>query len=179
MEARLTELEGAVAALTERIERLESASAAPSRAGATGLDLLLLDRLAAATPDTPEGLVGACTYAGSLRVDGAPLVWQRNLSVPDVLAGPLDGHADVLSALGHPVRLVVLRTLCGGPTSAAALAEAVGASSPGMLYHHLDILQGAGLIRQVERGTWEVPPARVVPLVVLFGIAEELGAGLR
>lgn len=176
-DAKLDALEAQILALTTRVEQLEAERPAAVAPGTTGLDLALLERLSSSIPADADGFAGACTYAGSLRRDGAPLVWQRNLAVPGMLDTDVTGLADVLAAAGHPDRLAVLRALCAGPRASTALAEAVGAQSAGKLYHHLDKLQAVGLVRQVERGTWELPDEKVVPVLVLLGVATDLSPG--
>ncbi len=178
MTDRIDDLEAKLERLTQRVEELEGSKGPSTRAeSSSGLDLALLERLSNRIPANAPGLAGACTFAGSLRRDGEPLVWQRNLEVPGVLAGDVAGLAEVLAAAGHPDRLSVLKALCSGPRVSTALAEAVGAQSAGKLYHHLDKLQAVGLIRQVERGTWELPDEKVVPVLVLVGVATDLSPG--
>ena len=51
----------------------------------------------------------------------------------DLPAGPV---AEVLAALGHPVRLALVRRLLTGPAGTNELVEAAELSSTGQLYHH-------------------------------------------
>lgn len=172
MSERLDALERALERLTERVAELE----AREEPDGDGLDVGLLRRL---TPsdDPGVGVHGRMTYAGSVRVDGRPLVWQRNLEASGVLGADLGSLAAVFGALGHPDRLAVVRALVGGPRRGPELASLLGDASTGRLYHHLDKLVGAGVVRQVERGCWEVVPAKVVPVLVLLGIAGDLHGG--
>jgi DNA-binding transcriptional ArsR family regulator len=68
----------------------------------------------------------------------------------------LDRHAEQLSALGHPVRLAVLRHVVQGGAGGVAAGELqarvdVPAST---LSHHLKRLVGAGLLASRPEGTF-------------------------
>ena len=54
-------------------------------------------------------------------------------------------------------------------TTAADLADTPGLGSTGQIYHHLRQLVGAGWLRATTRGRHEVPPERLVPLLVILG----------
>jgi len=79
--------------------------------------------------------------------------------------------AESFAALGHPVRLRLLREILGGRRTAAELAELEETGTTGQIYHHLRQLTGAGWLRTVGRGRYEVPGARVVPLLVVLTAA--------
>ncbi|MEZ4320806.1 MAG: helix-turn-helix domain-containing protein [Myxococcota bacterium] len=172
MTDRLERLEALVDTLAERVDRLEA------RGGAEpgSLDLTLLERLGSRKGPRFEGsrVRGALTYAGSIRIDEAPLVWQRELGAPGALEAPPTEVAALLAAAGHPDRIAILTALCVERVASADLAERLGLASPGRLYHHLDKLAAVGLVRQVERGTWEIAPEKVIPVLVLLGIAADL-----
>ncbi len=80
--------------------------------------------------------------------------------------------ADVLGALGHPVRLVVLRQVLRGVQTVAELGSTDGLRTSGQLYHHVRQLVAAGWLRSPGRGRYEVPAARVVPLLVILAAAQ-------
>jgi ArsR family transcriptional regulator len=68
----------------------------------------------------------------------------------------LDLHAEQLGALGHPVRLSILRYVVQGGAEGTAAGEIqarldVPAST---LSHHLDRLTSAGLLRSRRQGTF-------------------------
>lgn len=172
MSERLDALERALERLSERVAELEARESPDG----DGLDVGLLRRLEP-DADPGPGVHGRMTYAGSLRVDGRPLVWQRNLDAAQLVASDPGPLAGVLAALGHPDRLAVVRALVSGPRRGPELAGVLGDASTGRLYHHLDKLVAAGVVRQVERGCWEVVPAKVVPVLVLLGAAGDLHAG--
>ena len=68
----------------------------------------------------------------------------------------LDRHAEQLSALGHPIRLKILRFVVqGGPegTAAGSIQEHVDLPAS-TLSHHLKRLVSAGLLRSRTEGTF-------------------------
>lgn len=68
----------------------------------------------------------------------------------------LETQAAALAALGHPVRLAILRCLVQGPeegTPAGACQESLGIPAS-TLSHHLATLSEAGLILAERRGTY-------------------------
>lgn len=75
----------------------------------------------------------------------------------------------MLSALAHPVRLQLLHRVLHGGRTVAELSEGLGTS--GQLYHHLRQLVAEGWLATSGRGVYDVPPARVVPLVTLLATA--------
>lgn len=60
-----------------------------------------------------------------------------------------------LASLGHPVRLKVLIELLSGPAVYQSLKR-VTRMAPGPLYHHINQLRIAGLIRPKERNLYEL-----------------------
>ncbi len=160
-----------VRALSERVERLEK------RGGDEGgLDLHLLERLDAQDePEYRRGPVqGALTYAGSLRIEGQPLVWQRNLAAPEILGGVDADRAPTLAAAGHPVRLALLKRLCAGAATSPELVDLLDLSSKGKLYHHVDKLVAVGWVRSAGRGSWELAPEKLVPTLLLMALVDDL-----
>ncbi len=79
--------------------------------------------------------------------------------------------AESFAALGHPVRLRLLREILGGRRTAAELAELDEVGTTGQIYHHLRQLTGTGWLHTTGRGRYEVPPGRVVPLLVALATA--------
>ncbi|NEA19539.1 ArsR/SmtB family transcription factor [Streptomyces halstedii] len=79
--------------------------------------------------------------------------------------------AEPLAALGHPVRLRLLREILAGRRTAAELAELDATGTTGQIYHHLRLLTGAGWLHTTGRGRYEVPGTRVVPLLVVLTAA--------
>ncbi|MFG2601182.1 ArsR/SmtB family transcription factor [Streptomyces sp. NPDC048462] len=79
--------------------------------------------------------------------------------------------AESFAALGHPVRLRLLREILGGRRTAAELAALDETGTTGQIYHHLRQLTGAGWLHTTGRGRYEVPGVRVVPLLVILTAA--------
>lgn len=92
--------------------------------------------------------------------------------VPASPAGAWEPLAPSLAALGHPVRLTLLRAALDGQREVGALAAAAGVGTTGQLYHHLRELSATGWLQAERRGAWAVPEARVAPLLALLGAAE-------
>ncbi len=158
-----------LAALAERVRRLEERVAGhPSDrsepAGTAADTFWILEGL--------EQRVGprAVAYAGSVVRDDGPVRWQLTLDSDQLLELDWTTLAPALSALGHPARLLILQLIARGEaTTAADLADTPDLGSTGQIYHHLRQLVGAGWLRATARGRHEVPPERLVPLLVVLG----------
>ena len=72
------------------------------------------------------------------------------------MAEKLEHHAEQLGALGHPVRLAILRyAVQAGPEGAAAGAIQTHVDMPAStLSHHLKRLVDAGIVRSRGEGTF-------------------------
>lgn len=162
---RLSTLEHRVAAL-EAGAAVAAPDASPSRATADGTFWLLeaLDRLLPAHQ-------GAVAYGGRLVADGGRLQWQVTRLQDDLVSEDWGDLAPRLAALGHPVRLQLLRALAGGPMAVAELTALPGLGTAGQAYHHLRELDAAGWIVAPQRGRWALAPARAVPLLALLAAA--------
>jgi len=66
----------------------------------------------------------------------------------------------------------VLRGVLTGLHTTAELAALDGLGTTGQLYHHLRQLQAAGWLRSTGRGRYDVPPTRVIPLLVILTAAQ-------
>lgn len=147
-----------VAALEERLSALEGASAAVPD-GPTGDAFWVLEGLRDRHPDP-----GAVVLAGTVRLPGDRTAeWQEGLATEALLAQDWREAADLLAALGHPVRLALVQQFLAGAATAAEAGEGTGSS--GQVYHHLRQLVAAGWLRSTGGGRYEVPPHRVVPLL--------------
>jgi hypothetical protein len=65
----------------------------------------------------------------------------------------------------------LLREILGGHRTVAELAALEGLGATGQVYHHLRQMTSAGWLHIAGRGRYEVPPGRVVPLLVLLAAA--------
>ncbi|QDB78575.1 helix-turn-helix domain-containing protein [Georgenia sp. 311] len=161
---RLAALEARVAALEAR---LHAPAPAVPPAPPAGSPLWALEGLQARVEDP-----GAVMLVGHVELpDGRRAQWQLGAPTEDLLGTDWTEEADVLVALGHPVRLRLLRRVLTGAATVAELLDTEGVGTSGQVYHHLRQLTAAGWLRAVGGGRYEVPVARVVPLlaVVLGG----------
>jgi DNA-binding transcriptional ArsR family regulator len=72
-----------------------------------------------------------------------------------------DTAATILAAAGHPQRLAILGHILQKPSSAGELVETLGLGTTGAAYHHLNVLQAAGFVSQVQRGTFRFQPEKI------------------
>lgn len=109
---------------------------------------------------------GAVLITGTVTLpDGRAARWQEGASTEDLLADDWSQHVDALAALGHPVRIRLLRRVLSGVNTAHDLTETDGTGTSGQVYHHLRQLVAAGWLRSIGGGRYEVPVARVIPLL--------------
>jgi hypothetical protein len=156
LEPRLTDLEA-------RVARLEEASTGSPPAGDSRSEATFwaLDGLKARVPD-PGGVL----FTGAVALeDGRRAEWQEALDTHAVLDGFGD-QAATLSALAHPIRLLILREMLRGERSAAELGAHERLGTSGQTYHHMRQLVAAGWLRSTGRGRYAVPTERVIPLLV-------------
>ncbi|WP_369411244.1 ArsR/SmtB family transcription factor [Leucobacter edaphi] len=114
----------------------------------------------------PSTRGGAVMIVGSLTLpNGGPVAWHQIAGSDGLLTSDWSDQALSFSALGHPVRLELLRHILAGVHATADLAEVTALGTTGQLHHHLRQLLAAGWVRQSGRGSYEVPAARVVPLL--------------
>lgn len=112
---------------------------------------------------------GAVLLAGHVRLpDGRNAQWQQAAATEDLLGRDWAENSDGLAALGHPVRLRLLQQVLNGATTVHELTQTDGVGTSGQVYHHLRQLSSTGWLRAVGAGRYEVPVARVVPLLVLL-----------
>ncbi|MGW4032579.1 ArsR/SmtB family transcription factor [Streptomyces sp. NPDC004838] len=163
------DLEKRVAELERRLDALESERAEAPRIG-DGLFWALegfKDQLARAGADD-----GGVLFAGSVRMSaGQRYEWQFGALTEELLEADWSETVDSFAALGHPVRLCLLRVILEAPRTAAELAELDGFGTTGQIYHHLRQLTAAGWLHSSDRGRHEIPAPRVVPLLVLLTAA--------
>ena len=167
--ARLEELEARVA----RLEQDREPAAAPLR-----------DRSPEPAPDDifwvvnglrerlPDG-AGAVVFAGVVPApDGGEYLWQYGRTAADLLTADWAGRSQAIAALGNPVRMTLAHLVLSGTRSVADLQADPRLGTTGQLYHHLRQLVAAGWLHQAARGHYEVPAARVIPLLVMLTAAE-------
>jgi hypothetical protein len=125
--------------------------------------------------DEAGATAGAVLFTGAVQLSPQERYeWQATTPADALLAEdePADSAtADTLAAVGHPLRLRLLRGVLGGIHTVADLAELPEVGTTGQIYHHLRQLAGAGWLHTTGRGKYGVPAARVVPLLVVLSAA--------
>ncbi|KAA8877190.1 winged helix-turn-helix transcriptional regulator [Nocardia colli] len=127
-------------------------------------------------PDDPAR--GFVEYQGRVDFDGE-IDWTIRYSAASVLRLPANARVEVLAALGHPVRHALIQELLDGPRTGTELTEAVGLTSAGQLHHHMRALSSAKIVEQHSRGTYRIPPPKVVPVLILMTAAADIADLLR
>lgn len=147
-----------LAALERRMDALEH----PPPPAVDEDDALWALNALAAQGDEP----GAVLLAGAVTLpDGRAARWQEGRELPGLLDVDVDQVADVLGALGNPVRLRLLLRLIDEPQTVQDLTAVEGIGTAGQVYHHLRQLTATGWARPQGAGRYEVPAARVIPLL--------------
>lgn len=153
-------------ALTERVDALEARAETVSATVPDEETFWALAGLQSRLAGRNESGHGEVMLVGSLELPtGAPVSWQQSASTTGLIETDWSDYAAVFGALGHPVRLEILRNIVSGVHATAALADIDELGTTGQLHHHLRQLVAAGWVRQSGRGTYEIPAARVVPLL--------------
>ncbi|WP_062208398.1 helix-turn-helix domain-containing protein [Streptomyces sp. NBRC 109706] len=165
------DLEERVDALERRLAELERRAEAPAGGDEpAGGDFWALEALKARLAD--EAPDGGVLFTGSVTLPtGEHYEWQYGQPLEALLDGDWSPAADALAALGHPVRMRLLREIVAGRRTAGELAELPDLGTTGQIYHHLRQLSAAGWLTSAGRGRWTVPPVRVVPLLVVLTAA--------
>ncbi|WP_165985267.1 helix-turn-helix transcriptional regulator [Streptomyces sp. YIM 98790] len=162
LEERVAELEHRLAAL-ERAARHGERPAPGAESALWALEGLRA-RLAELGADG-----GGVLFAGTVRLPGGgQFEWQEGLTTDDLLDADWSEAAASFAALGHPVRMRLLREIAGGRRTAAALAGLEDLGTTGQIYHHLRQLTAEGWLHAAARGRYEIPAARVVPLLIVL-----------
>jgi hypothetical protein len=156
-------------ALERRLAALEATGGRAPRLGEG--DFWALDGLKEQLAEV-EAADGGVLFTGAVRLPtGEQYEWQYGALTERLLADDWPAAADAFAALGHPVRLRLLREILGGRRTAAELAALEEIGTTGQIYHHLRQLTGTGWLQTTGRGRHEVPPGRVVPLLVVLSAA--------
>jgi hypothetical protein len=169
-----------LAALAERVAALEAAAAASRETSAARGTAQLtanddrywaLNELNRQRIEQPSER-GAVLYAGTVALpSGAQYVWQRQDSTRTLIEQNWHDLADNIAALGHPVRLSILKHALGQDRSTQDFMALHDMGTTGQLFHHIKTLQDAGWLRSLQRGLYGVPGERVVPLLAILAAA--------
>ncbi|AIY02499.1 hypothetical protein ART_2900 [Arthrobacter sp. PAMC 25486] len=170
----LQELRQELRAVTLRVASLEDALPdvgsnlldVPGAAPESEDTFWALSGLRARLPEHPSTADGAVMLVGAVTLpSGAPVEWQQTAGTSGLFEVEWDDRAPAFAALGHPMRLELLRHILSGVHATAELAAIETLGTTGQLHHHLRQLLSAGWLKQSGRGSYEVPVGRVVPLL--------------
>ena len=116
---------------------------------------------------------GAVMFAGHVTTSEQEAMYQWTRPTDFFLTTSWDDPMTRLTALAHPVRGTILRTLLDAPTTAAQLAEKNVVTSTGTAYHHLNALMAAGWISKKPTGEFSIRTSRIVPLLTILACCED------
>ena len=176
LERRLAAIEARLAALEEH---------APKETAATPPTALIGTKQVDDTADTYWALTelssrnntadntGAVMFAGHVTTSEQEAIYQWTRPTDFFLTTSWDDPMTRLTALAHPVRGTILRTLLDAPATAAQLAEKNVVTSTGTAYHHLNALMAAGWISKKPTGEFSIRLSRIVPLLTILACCED------
>lgn len=170
LQARVTELERRLAALESETQR-EGPGVDEGGPAAHNADFWALrtwkERLLDAGADS-----GGVLFTGAVGLPSEKhYEWQWQASTESLLEDDWSDAVQSFAALGHTVRLRLLRELLQAPRSVAELSGLDDLGTTGQIYHHVRQLTGAGWLHTAGHGRYEVPPERMVPLLVMLTAA--------
>ena len=116
---------------------------------------------------------GAVMFAGHVTTSEQEAMYQWTRPTDFFLTNSWDDPMTRLTALAHPVRGTILRTLLDAPATAAQLAENNAVTSTGTAYHHLNALMAAGWISKKPTGEFSIHTSRIVPLLTILACCED------
>ena len=116
---------------------------------------------------------GAVMFAGHVTTSEQEAMYQWTRPTDFFLTTSWDDPMTRLTALAHPVRGTILRTLLDAPATAAQLAENNVVTSTGTAYHHLNALMAAGWISKKPTGEFSIRTSRIVPLLTILACCED------
>jgi hypothetical protein len=165
-----------VAELERRVASIEAHGRPPAETSvAHGAEPRVPDRerfWALAGLQERAGAGSAVLFTGSVSFsDDRAYVWQQGVNAEQLLEADWDLTAEVLAALGHRIRLKLIQAILNGASTTAEISTLEGLGTTGQLYHHLRQLVAAGWLNSTGRGRYEVPAARVIPLLVAITAA--------
>ena len=172
LERRLAAIEARLAVLEERIP--EETTAAPTgtkQVDDTADTYWALTELSSRN-NTADN-TGAVMFAGHVTTSEQEAMYQWTRPTDFFLTTSWDDPMTRLTALAHPVRGTILRTLLDAPATAAQLAENNVVTSTGTAYHHLNALMAAGWISKKPTGEFSIRTSRIVPLLTILACCED------
>jgi len=158
------EISERLAQVEQRLSALESAEPTPSPSEREDV-FWALEGLKQRSEDP----AGAVLMTGVVDVPkGHHAQWQMQISAHELFETDFGSRAESLSALGSPVRLRLIQRLLTDASTVEEIREAGDFGTTGQVYHHLRQLVSAGWVTALGSGRYEVPPPRIVPLLVML-----------
>lgn len=150
-----------------------AAHAEPSEAWVEGVEARLrrIEAALAQAGGAPADAEPEAEGRVRLTVRSPRVEWRHEITAGCLMAADWPAQAARLGALGHPVRLAILRAVASGTNEATALQLAAGAATPGQFYHHLRELTATGWLVSERRGLYALPPGRAGALMAALALA--------
>ena len=172
LERRLTTIEARLAALEEHVPKETATTPTGTKQVDDTADTYWALTELSSRNNTADN-TGAVMFAGHITTSEQEAMYQWTRPTDFFLATSWDDPMTRLTALAHPVRGTILRTLLDAPATAAQLAEKNVVTSTGTAYHHLNALMSAGWISKKPTGEFSIRTSRIVPLLTILACCED------
>lgn len=172
LERRLTTIEARLAALEEHVPKETATTPTGTKQVDNDADTYWALTELSLRNNTADN-TGAVMFAGHVTTSEQEAMYQWTRPTDFFLATSWDDPMTRLTALAHPVRGTILRTLLDAPATAAQLAENNAVTSTGTAYHHLNALMAAGWISKEPTGEFSIRLSRIVPLLTILACCED------
>ena len=172
LERRLATIEARLAALEEHVPKETATTPTGTKQVDDTADTYWALTELSSRNNTADN-TGAVMFAGHVTTSEQEAMYQWTRPTDFFLATSWDDPMTRLTALAHPVRGTILRTLLDAPATAAQLAEKNVVTSTGTAYHHLNALMAAGWISKKPTGDFSIRVSRIVPLLTILACCED------
>ena len=172
LERRLATIEARLAALEEHVPKETATTPTGTKQVDNDADTYWALTELSSRNNTADN-TGAVMFAGHITTSEQEAMYQWTRPTDFFLANSWDDPMTRLTALAHPVRGTILRTLLDAPATAAQLAENNVVTSTGTAYHHLNALMAAGWISKKPTGDFSIRVSRIVPLLTILACCED------
>ena len=172
LERRLTTIEARLAALEEHVPKETATTPTGTKQVDNDADTYWALTELSLRNNTADN-TGAVMFAGHVTTSEQEAMYQWTRPTDFFLTTSWDDPMTRLTALAHPVRGTILRTLLDAPATAAQLAEKNVVTSTGTAYHHLNALMAAGWISKEPTGEFSIRLSRIVPLLTILACCED------
>ena len=172
LDRRLTTIEARLAALEEHVPKETATTPTGTKQVDNDADTYWALTELSSRNNTADN-TGAVMFAGHVTTSEQEAMYQWTRPTDFFLTSSWDDPMTRLTALAHPVRGTILRTLLDAPATAAQLAEKNVVTSTGTAYHHLNALMSAGWISKKPTGEFSIRLSRIVPLLTILACCED------